>query len=129
MTFRVNTRIGHLDREPLCIHGRVEGYCSVCPEMRQQFNSAMTLAEGIARRVEKYGDRLTRETRDLALLPIELVRPTGVDSWVVRVPGVEREFVITGEERALAAGTQSAETSETSAPSEGCQSGPKGNAQ
>jgi hypothetical protein len=30
---------------------------------------------------------------------------------------------------ALAAGTQSAETSETSAPSEGCQSGPKGNAQ
>jgi hypothetical protein len=40
---------------------------------------------------------------------------------------LEREFWADG--LALAAGTQSAETNEDSAQSEGCQSGPKGNAQ
>jgi hypothetical protein len=40
--------------------------------------------------------------------------------------GVKREREYFEARGAIAAGTQSAETSETSAPSEGCQSGPKG---
>jgi hypothetical protein len=46
--------------------------------------------------------RLEWGVRDLGFLPVEFIRPTGVSSWVVRVPGVEREFVIAGEEYAIA---------------------------
>jgi hypothetical protein len=49
MTFRVNIRFGHLDRMPLCRHGRIEGYCLPCditPDRSGE--AAKTAKQGLA---------------------------------------------------------------------------------
>jgi hypothetical protein len=63
-------------------------------------------------------------TRDLLSLLDDLELETKVYVQSSRVPALLREIRL-----ALAAGTQSAETNEDSAQSEGCQSGAKRNAQ